>query len=282
MDGAGINQPKGKKRSAGPAQPQVCYHLGLSRGETAGARYVLLPGDPGRVELIAAAPPLSGGRELAWKREFRTWLAYLNGEPVLVASTGIGGPSTSIAVEELAMLGVNTFIRVGTTGAIQPDIMVGDVIVTTGAVRMDGASTHYAPLEYPAVADYRIVEALVSAAKELGIPHHVGVTCSSDTFYPGQERPDAFRGYVPRRFRGMTEEWRRMNVLNYEMEAATLLTMCGVLELRGGCVTGVIDRHGEGGRITPAALKRGESNAVAVAVRALESLIAEARRNATA
>ncbi|MDI6874529.1 uridine phosphorylase [Candidatus Solincola sp.] len=262
--------PSGESPRGGPTS---VYHLSLRMREMRGARFALLPGDPARVEVIAGTPPLEGGRELAWKREFRTWLAYLQEVPVIITSTGIGGPSTAIAVEELARLGVETFIRVGTTGAIQPHVRVGEVVITTGAVRLDGASAHYAPPEYPAVADYQLVEALVSAARELGILHHVGVTCSSDTFYPGQERPDSFRGYIPRRFRGMTEEWRRMNVLNYEMEAATLLTMCGVLGLRGGCVTGVIDRHGEGGRITKAGLKKGEGNAVAVAVRALELLV---------
>ncbi|MBC7252796.1 MAG: uridine phosphorylase [Actinobacteria bacterium] len=253
---------------------ETVYHLSLREKDVAGARYALLPGDPARVETIASAPPFKHCRQLAWKREFRTWLGYLGETPVLITSTGIGGPSTSIAVEELARLGVSTFIRVGTTGAIQPHIGVGDVVVTTGAVRLDGASTHYAPLEYPAVADPRVVEALLSAARELDIPHHVGITCSSDTFYPGQERRDGFREYIPRRFRGMTEEWRRMNVLNYEMEAATLLTMCGVLGLRGGCVTGVVDRHAEGGRITPEALQKAEANAIAVAVRAMGSLLA--------
>ncbi len=266
----------GQAKAAGAREPRrssTVYHLSLRKKDIVGAKYALLPGDPARVEAIASTPPLERCRELAWKREFRTWLGYLGGVPLLVTSTGIGGPSTSIAVEELARLGVETFIRVGTSGAIQPDIEVGDVIITTGAVRLDGASAHYAPVEYPAVAHHLLVDALVAAAEELGIPHHVGITCSSDTFYPGQERHDAFRGYIPRRFRGMTEEWRRMNVLNYEMEAATLLTMCGVLGLRGGCVTGVVDRHAEGGRIRSEALKRGEGNAVAVAVKALESLI---------
>lgn len=270
MERRGGSCISGKKVGKGSG---AVYHLSLRARDTGGSRYALLPGDPARVETLATTPPLGEGRELAWKREFRTWLAWLGGVPVLVTSTGIGGPSTAIAVEELARLGVDTFIRVGTTGGIQPHVRVGDVIITTGAVRLDGASTHYAPLEYPAVADHRVVEALVGAAEGLAIPYHVGITCSSDTFYPGQERPDSFRGYIPRRFQGMTEEWRRMNVLNYEMEAATLLTMCGVLGLRGGCVTGVIDRHGEGGRITPAALKKGERNAVAVAVHALRFLV---------
>lgn len=247
------------------------YHLGLSTVDLEGARHALLPGDPDRVEDIARTHPFSGGRELARKREFRTWLAYLDGRPALVTSTGIGGPSTSIAVDELAQLGVDTFIRVGTTGAIQPGIRVGDVVITTGAVRMDGASTHYAPIEYPAVAHHEVVEALVRAARSLKLRHHVGITCSTDTFYPGQERRDSFTGYVPRRLQGITGEWQRLGVLNYEMEAATLLTMCGAMGLRGGCVTGVVDRAG--GRITPRSLALGARNAALVAVAALRILM---------
>ncbi|MBC7246767.1 MAG: uridine phosphorylase [Actinobacteria bacterium] len=260
----------GRKRGRGSV-----YHLALYREATAGAEYALLPGDPARVEAIAATPPFEDARELACKREFRTWLGYVGGVPVLVTSTGIGGPSTSIAVEELAQLGVRTFLRVGTCGAIQPHVKVGDVVITTGAVRLEGASSHYAPVEYPAVAHHKVANALVRAAADLGVPHHVGITCSSDTFYPGQERTNSFSGYIPRRFQGITEEWRRLHVLNYEMEAATLLVMCGALGLRGGCVTGVAVRHAAGGRITPQALKKAEGNVVRVAARALEILVRE-------
>ena len=158
----------------------------------------------------------------------------------MACSTGIGGPSTSIATEELAQLGVRTFLRVGTTGAIQDDIAVGDVVITTGAVRLDGASQHFAPLEYPAVAHFDCVAALVEAADELGITPHVGVTASSDTFYPGQERYDTVSGYVNRRFAGSRAEWQALNVLNYEMEGATLFTMCAANGWRAGMVSGVL------------------------------------------
>ena len=144
---------------------------------------------------------------------------------MIVCSTGIGGPSTSIAVEELAQLGVRTFLRIGTTGAIQPHINVGDVLVTTASVRLDGASLHFAPMEFPAVADFACTTALVEAAKSIGATTHIGVTASSDTFYPG-ERYDTFSGRVVSRFKGSMEEWQAMGVMNYEMESATLLTMC--------------------------------------------------------
>lgn len=248
------------------------YHLHLDAESVGGATYALLPGDPARVEKIARAfDPRA--REVAYRREFRTFLGVLEDRPLLVTSTGIGGPATSIAVEELARLGLRTFLRVGTTGAIQPHIAVGDVIVTTGAVRLDGASTHYAPIEYPAVAHHAVVEALAQAAEALGCPYHVGVTASSATFYPGEERHDSYSGYVLRRFQGATEEWRRLHVLNYEMESATLLTMCSTMGLRGGCVTGVVNRVG-GDAIGESDLARGEDSAIQVAVAAVRRLLA--------
>lgn len=216
-----------------------CYHLDLDEKKIEGARFAFLPGDPGRVEAIAKTfDPES--REIANKREYRTYLGKMNGQSVLVTSTGIGGPSTSIAVDELAQLGVKTFIRIGTTGAIQKRIKVGDVIITSGSVRLDGTSTHYAPIEYPAVAGYEVLHALVEAANTTGISYHIGITASCDTFYPGQERYDSYSGYVIKRFQGSMEEWQKLNVLNYEMESAPLLTIAGALGLQAGCVTGVI------------------------------------------
>ncbi len=249
------------------------YHLHLTDEQIEGAKIALLPGDPARVEKIAKTAPLERARFLSSKREFTTWIGYIGQTPVLTASTGIGGPSTSIAVEELAQLGVRIFIRVGTAGAIQPHINIGDVIITTGAVRLDGASRHYAPLEYPAVADCEIVRALLHAAQTLKIPHHVGITCSSDTFYPGQERYDTFSGYVPRHLRGSLEEWQRLNVLNYEMEAATLLVMCSALGLQAGCVAGVAAQRTRSEAVALDQLQRSEENAIRVATKAVEMLL---------
>ncbi len=253
-------------------EPRSVYHLALDETLVGGARVVLLPGDPKRVEKIASEAPLVPARELADKREFRTWLSHAEGSPVLVTSTGIGGPSAAIAIDELAQIGLRTMLRVGTTGAIQAHVNVGDVVITSGAVRLDGASTHYAPIEFPAVAHHEVVTALVDAARELGVGYHVGVTCSTDTFYPGQERVDSFTGYVPRRFQGATEEWRRLGVLNYEMEAATLLTLAAAMGLRGGCVAGVVVNRTKGENITKDDLERGERNAVRVAALAASHL----------
>ncbi len=214
------------------------FHLGLMKANLQGATLAILPGDPERVARIAER--MESAEFLCSHREFTIWRAFIASHPVIVCSTGIGGPSTSIAVEELAQLGIRTFLRIGTTGAIQENIQVGDVIVTTGAVRLDGASQHFAPLEYPAVANFQCSQALVQAAAARGARLHTGVTASSDTFYPGQERYDTHSGYVRRHFQGSMAEWQKLGVLNYEMESATLLTMCAALGLRAGCVAGVI------------------------------------------
>jgi uridine phosphorylase len=253
------------------------YHLDLAKKDVQGARIALMPGDPGRSPLLAAAIAGAYGGAfsvIAKKREFTTCVAEVRGEKVLVTSTGIGGPSTSIAIDELAQLGVKTFVRVGTTGAIQENILDGECVITTGAVRLDGASTHYAPLEYPAVASFEVVSALISGAKKAGVGFHTGVTASSDTFYPGEERTDSFMEYKLRRFKGATAEWRALHVLNYEMEAATLLTMTSAFGLKGGCVTGVVNR-GSTGRITAESLRKGEENVISLAVAALQFLVQE-------
>lgn len=248
------------------------HHLNLNRAQVSGARIVLLPGDPGRVPAIARAIA-EEATELAFNREYRTWLAPVPGGAVLVTSTGIGGPSTAIAVEEFARLGIDTLVRVGTTGAIQERIGVGDAVISTGAVRLDGASGHYAPPEYPAVADHGVTHALAEAAAAVGIPYHLGITASSDTFYPGQERYDTFSGYVIRRFQGSMEEWRRLGVLNYEMEAATLFVVASALGLRAGAVCGVVINRTQTEHIDPVGVARAEQHAIVVAAGAARSLL---------
>jgi len=251
-------------------------HLNLEKSQLRNSKIAVLPGDPFRVLKIAEKVRKHFGgdiEELAWKREFKTILCNTSIKPVLVTSTGIGGPSTSIVIEELAMLGIKTFVRVGTTGAIQKRIKPGDVIITTGAVRLDGASTHYAPIEYPAVADYKVVDSFIKAADKSKVRYHVGITASSDTFYPGQERYDSFTGYVLRRLQGSMKELQRLNVLNYEMESSTLLTLCSAMGLRGGSVSGVIVNRTVSENIKEESLEIGEDNAIKVAVVSLEYLL---------
>ncbi len=248
------------------------YHLDLAPEATGGARFAFLPGDPGRVPGIARAFDAEA-REVASKREYRSFAGSMEGHPVLVTSTGIGGPSTSIAVEELAHLGVRTFLRVGTTGGIRDELALGDVVITTGAVRFDGASSEYAPPEFPAVAHHEVVEALVAGARTEEVRYHVGITASTDTFHPGQERSGSYGGGLLHRLQGRTEELRRLGVLNYEMEAATLLTMGAALGLRAGCVTGVVADRTRSEAVHPEALAEGERNAVRVAVRGMRLLL---------
>ena len=245
------------------------YHIQVGKGEV--GRYVILPGDPKRCKKIAQyfEDPVF----VADNREYVTYTGTLDGVKVSVTSTGIGGPSTSIAVEELAQLGIRTFLRIGTTGAIQPHINVGDVLVTTASVRLDGASLHFAPLEFPAVADFECTTALVEAAKSIGATTHVGVTASSDTFYPGQERYDTYSGRVVRHFKGSMEEWQAMGVMNYEMESATLLTMCASQGLRAGMVAGVIVNRTQQEIPNAETMKQTESQAVKIVVEAARRLL---------
>ena len=151
------------------AQDEILYHVGLSREMLKGAEYALLPGDPGRVEALAKA--LGPAQYLNTHREYTSWLAVVEGQNVLVCSTGMGGPSVAIGLEELARLGIKNFIRVGTTGCIQENINLGDVIINNAAVRLEDTSAHYAPLNFPAVASLKLTNALNDAAAALNVPH---------------------------------------------------------------------------------------------------------------
>lgn len=251
----------------------TAHHLQLDQGTIREAKIALLPGDPFRVPNIAKY--LDNAQQVSHQREFMSYLGSLNGEPVLVTSTGCGGPSVSICVEELAQIGVDTFIRVGSTGAIQEYIQVSDVVISNAAVRLDGASKCFAPIEYPAVSHIEVTSALMEAARNLNIKAHVGITASTDTFYQGQERYDSFRGYVPRHLQGSLKEWQQLNVLNFEMEAATLFTMCSALGLKSGTVCGVVANRTKSEKVTSKELFiKGESNAINTAVAAVELLLA--------
>lgn len=216
------------------------YHIHLTKQQIGGAEYAILPGDPDRVEKIALSINENNSHFLAQNREYTSWITQLGGKKIIVCSTGIGGPSTSIAVEELAALGIKYFYRVGTCGAIQPETPLPCLMITTGAVRLDGASQHYAPIEYPAVADWALTTSLITAAEELRLPYRTGITVSSDTFYPGQERYETFTGYIRRHFQGSLFEWQKLNALNYEMEAATLLVMASAFGLQAATVTAAV------------------------------------------
>lgn len=247
------------------------FHLGLCKKDLAGATLAIVPGDPARVQRIAEK--MSNPKLLASHREFTSYLAELDGKPVVICSTGIGGPSTSIAVEELAQLGIRTFLRIGTTGAIQPHINVGDILVTTASVRLDGASLHFAPMNFPAVANFDCTTALVAAAKKFAKPLHIGVTASSDTFYPGQERYDTHSGRVVKHLQGSMQEWQAMGVMNYEMESATLLTQCATQGLRAGMVAGVIVNRTQKEIPDAESMKLAEHSAVDIVIEAARNLL---------
>src|SRR5712691_667034 len=155
------------------------YHVGLSRADV--GDYVLTPGDPGRTPIIAKH--LENAREVAFSREYRTFTGTVDGVPVSAMSTGMGGPSVAIGVEELHELGVHTLLRVGTCGAAQPEIKMGDLVISYAAVRSEGTPNGYIPLEYPAVASLHVVEALIEAAEAAGSKYHVGLTRSVDALY---------------------------------------------------------------------------------------------------
>jgi uridine phosphorylase len=184
------------------------------------ARYVLLPGDPARVERIAGF--LDEAREVASYRGYVTYTGRAGGVDISACSTGIGCPSAAIAMEELMRIGADTFIRVGTTGALVPGLDSGDIVVATGAVRCEGTSRTYVPLEYPAVASYEVVNALLRAANELGVKVHPGIILSSDAFYGGNEE-------VMRRF-------GEANVLAIEMESSLMFTLASVRGTRAGSI----------------------------------------------
>lgn len=211
-----------------PSEVDLQYHIHLDRSVPVG-KYCILPGDPGRCTQIAAH--FDNPVHQMTNREFCTWTGTLLGQPVSICSTGIGGPSAAIAMEELAQLGVTTFLRVGTCGGIALDVQSNDLVIATSAIRMEGTSREYAPIEYPAAADFKVTSALVQAAQSLHMPHHVGVVHCKDSFY-GQHTPQ--RMPVSYELTAKWEAWKRMGVLASEMESAALFVISHVLGVRCG------------------------------------------------
>lgn len=203
------------------------YHIGVGKGDV--GRYVFLPGDPKRCEKIAKYfdQPVKVGDS----REFVTYTGYLNGVKVSVTSTGVGGPSASIAMEELVACGADTFIRVGTCGGMDMNVQSGDLVIATGAIRMEGTSKEYAPIEYPAVADLDMVNALVEGAKRVNASYHTGVVECKDAFY-GQHRPETLPNGqdLLRKWNA----WLGMGCKASEMESAALFIVAGYLHVRCG------------------------------------------------
>lgn len=203
------------------------YHTGINP-ETIG-KYVIMPGDPKRCKQIAAH--FDNAVQIADVREFVTYTGTLDGEKVSVTSTGIGGPSAAIAITELAKCGAHTFIRVGTCGGMQENVLGGDIVIASGAVRMEGTSREYAPIEYPAVPDTTVLTALIKAAQDAGRSFHVGVVQCKDSFY-GQHEPELMPvGYE---LQNKWEAWLRLGCLASEMESAALFIVGSYLHVRVG------------------------------------------------
>ena len=242
------------------------YHIHCVPGDV--GRYVILPGDPGRCEKIAAL--FDDAHFVAQNREYTVYTGTLLGEKVSVCSTGIGGPSASIAMEELHNIGADTFIRVGTCGGIDLDVQSGDVVVATGAIRFEHTSLEYAPIEFPAVADFRITNCLARATKALGLPLHTGVVQCKDSFY-GQHSPDA--SPVSYELKAKWESWKRLGVKASEMESAALFVVADALKCRcGSCFHVVWNQEREAAGLDQK-MSEDTTSAVQVGVEALKLLI---------
>lgn len=244
------------------------FHIQLDAEQVGGVRFCILPGDPGRVASIAAL--LDEPVFLASNREFTSWKGSLLGQPVLVCSTGIGGSSASIAVEELAQLGVDTFIRIGTCGGIRLDVEAGDVVVATGSIRMEGTTREYAPIEFPAVPDFDVTCALVEGAKRLGIQPKTGVVQSKDSFY-GQHSPEKMP--VSYELQNKWQAWKRLGTLASEMESAALFIVGAARGLRTGACFHVIWNQEREAAGLPQQESMDTSAAIRVAVEAVKILI---------
>ena len=244
------------------------FHINIRPSD--GAKYAILPGDPGRCEKIAAY--LDDPIHISSNREFNIWRGNLFGERVIVCSTGIGGPSTAIAVEELSACGTDTFIRIGTSGGISLQVKSNDIVIASGAVRQDGTSREYAPIEFPAIPNADVLEALRKAANILGFSHHTGIVQSKDSFY-GQHSPQKMATAAE-----LSEKWtawKRLGVLASEMEASTLFTVGALLGARCGAVFHVIwnqERAAEG-LDSQETESHDTDRAIKTAVKAIELLI---------
>lgn len=249
------------------------YHIQVGKGDI--GRYVILPGDPKRCEKIAKY--FDGAQMVADSREYITYTGSLDGVKVSVTSTGIGGPSAAIALEELVQSGADTFIRIGTCGGMQTDVMSGEIVIASGAVRMEGTSREYAPIEYPAIADIAVVNSLIAAAKTLGKNYHVGVVQSKDSFY-GQHSPETKP--VSYELLNKWEAWKRLGCLASEMESAALFIVASSLKVRvGACFLVLANQEREkAGLENP--VVHDTDMAVRIAVQGIRNLIRADRETA--
>lgn len=244
------------------------YHIDLKEGDA--GRYVFLPGDPKRCEKIAMF--FDNPVKVADHREYVTYTGFLDGEKVSVTSTGIGGPSAAICMEELAKIGCDTFIRIGTCGGMDLDVKSGDVVIADSAIRAEGLTREYAPIEFPASADFNVVAKLIEAAKELNLNYHVGTVQCKDSFY-GQHETDKMP--VSYELKNKWEAWLRMGTLASEMESAALFIVAKYLRVRAAsCFLTVANQEREKRQMDNPVVKDTEI-AIKLAVEAMRKIIAE-------
>lgn len=249
------------------------HHIGFGKEDLGNRppKLALLSGEPERSRYIAEHY-LQNSRLLSDYRGLNSYLGYLsNGKPILAATSGMGSPSLSIVVNELVRVGISRIIRIGTCGAIQPHIPLGSLIISQAALCRQGAANDIAPLEYPAVADPFLTVALVQAAQKLQLNYHLGIVASVDTFYEGQERYDSANPKLQRWLQGITQEYRNLNILSYEMEAGTLFKMAGVYGFSAGCICAVVAQRTEQESIILENKDVAVNNAIRVAIASIEN-----------
>jgi uridine phosphorylase len=219
------------------------YHIGFGQSDLGAnaPQSVILSGEPERSQYIAQNY-LENAKLLSQYRGLNSYLGKLpNGKPILVATSGMGASSLSIVVNELVQVGIRQFIRIGTSGSIQPFISVGDLVISQGSLCRQGAALDIAPPEYPAVADPFLTVALVKAARQLNFSYHLGITASVDSFYEGQERVESSANpHLQSWLRGITADYRHLRILNYEMEVGTLFKMAGVYGFQAACICAIV------------------------------------------
>lgn len=244
------------------------YHTQVGPGDV--GKYVILPGDPKRCEKIAGH--FDNPRLVADSREYVTYTGTLDGVPVSVTSTGIGGPSAAIAIEELSKVGADTFLRVGTCGGMQENVCGGDIVIASGAIRMEGTSREYAPIEYPAVPDVDVLNALIAAAKKKGITYHAGVVQCKDSFF-GQHEPGVMP--VSYELENKWQAWLRMGCLASEMESAALFIAGSFLRVRVGSCFLVVANQERAKKGLPNEQVHDTELAIVTAVEAIRELISQ-------
>ncbi|TWH82758.1 uridine phosphorylase [Sedimentibacter saalensis] len=246
----------------------VQYHINMKQGDV--GRYVILPGDPKRC--VKIAEHFDNPVLVADHREFVTYTGFIDGVKVSVTSTGIGGPSASIALEELANIGADTFIRVGTSGGMDINVLGGDLVIASGAIRMEGTGREYAPMEFPAVANYEVLNALVKASKDLGKKYHVGIVQCKDAYY-GQHEPETKPvGYE---LINKWNAWLKLGALASEMESAALFIVGAYRRVRVGAILNVVANQERRKLGLDDPMEHDTEAAIVTAIEAIRNLIKE-------